>query len=78
MPSGEIANSQLSSKFIEGLINLKYAMYRKVKINPTNIPEIAPSLLMDFEKIPKNNAGKIVAAARPNANATTCATNPGG
>jgi hypothetical protein len=33
---------------------------------------------MDFEKIPKNNAGKIVAAARPNANATTCATNHGG
>ena len=49
-----------------------------MKISPTNIPEIAPSLLMDFKKIPKNNAGKIVAAANPNANATTCATNPGG
>ena len=71
MPSGEILNSQLSSKFIAGLMNLKYAIYIKVKINPANIPEIAPSLFIDFEKIPKNNAGNIVAAARPNANATT-------
>ena len=42
------------------------------------MPEIAPSLLSLFEKIPIKSAGKIVEAARPNANATTCATKPGG
>lgn len=46
-------------------------MYVEVNIKPANIPKIAPSLLMDFEKIPKKSAGKIVAAANPNAKATT-------
>ena len=45
---------------------------------PTIIPEIAPSLLILLEKIPKMIAGKKEAAARPNARATTAATNPGG
>jgi len=35
-------------------------------------------LFIDLEKMPSSNAGKIVAAAKPNANATTCATKPGG
>ena len=47
-------------------------------MSPDNIPVIAPSLFIDLEKIPSSNAGKIVAAANPNANATTCATKPGG
>ena len=37
-----------------------------------------PSLLSLLEKIPINKAGKKVAAANPNAKATTCATNAGG
>ena len=52
--------------------------YEKVKISPTSIPEMAPSLLIVFEKIPRKRAGKIVAAAKPKAKATTCATKPGG
>ena len=42
------------------------------------MPAIAPSLFSLFEKIPKNKAGKIVEAAKPNAKATTWATKAGG
>ena len=45
---------------------------------PPIIPDIVPSLLIRFEKIPSRIAGKKEAAARPNANATVAATKPGG
>ena len=45
---------------------------------PITIPDIAPSLFILLSKIPRIIAGKKEEAARPNANATTCATNPGG
>ena len=45
---------------------------------PPIIPDIVPSLLIRFEKIPSKMAGKKEAAARPNAKATVAATNPGG
>ena len=37
-----------------------------------------PSRVTHDVNIPRNNAGNIVAAARPKARATTCATNAGG
>ena len=46
--------------------------------NPVTIPAIAPSLFIRLENIPMKIAGKSDAAARPKANATTCATQPGG
>ena len=42
------------------------------------MPAIAPSLLSRLENMPNSRAGKIVDAAKPNANATTCATKAGG
>jgi hypothetical protein len=42
------------------------------------MPDIAPSLLILLEKIPRIIAGKKEAAARPHARATTAATKPGG
>ena len=42
------------------------------------MPAIAPSRFIVLENIPIIIAGKKLAAAKPNANATTDATNPGG
>ena len=53
-------------------------MQLAVKINPANIPAIAPSLFNLLENIPKSKAGKIVEAAKPKAKATTWATKAGG
>ena len=42
------------------------------------MPEIAPSLLSLLEKMPNNNTGNNVEAAKPKAKATTWATNASG
>ncbi len=42
------------------------------------MPATAPCLVVFLEKIPSTMIGKNDAAARPKANATTSATNPGG
>ena len=49
-----------------------------MKESPAIIPAMAPSLFMRLEKIPIKITGKNDEAASPKANATTCATNPGG
>lgn len=49
----------------------------KLSIMPS-VPMMAPGRLARLEKIPKMMAGKKLAAAKPNANATTYATKPGG
>ena len=53
-------------------------MYPEVKTRPASIPQIAPSLFSLLENIPKSRTGKRVAAAKPKAKATTCATKAGG
>ena len=78
MPSGDIPHNQFDEELSSGCMNLKYKIYPRVKIRPAIIPEMAPSLFMTLVKIPKRMAGKRVAAASPNAKATTCATKPGG
>ncbi len=45
---------------------------------PEIMPRIAPSRVVRFVKIPRMMTGKNDDAARPKANATTCATNPSG
>src|SRR5690606_22222856 len=57
---------------------LKYTMYEAVNMSPTTMPATTPSRLALLEKIPRVMAGKNEAAASPKANATTCATKPGG
>ena len=71
MPSGDIPHNQFDEELSSGCMNLKYTIYAKVKSSPANIPEMAPSLFIFLVKIPKKSAGKSVAAASPNANATT-------
>jgi hypothetical protein len=48
-----------------------------VKPRPVSIPQIAPSLVARFQKIPRTMTGKKLAAASPKAKATTSATKPG-
>ncbi len=45
---------------------------------PTNIPHIAGTVPTRLLNIPSTIVGKKLAAARPNAKATTWLTNPGG
>ena len=78
IPSGEIPHNQCSDVLRSGLTNLKKMIYAAVKVIPTIMPLTAPALFMRFEKMPITMAGKNELAARPKANATTCATNPGG
>ncbi len=78
MPSGDTPNHQCSAVFNSGCVNLKYTMYHAVNVIPAIMPATAPYVFVLFVKMPRMIAGKNEAAARPKANATTCATNPGG
>ncbi len=78
IPSGDTPNHQCSTVFNSGCANLKYTMYHAVSVSQAIMPATAPYLFVLFVKMPRMIAGKNDAAARPKANATTCATNPTG
>jgi len=81
---GSIPKNQflaISPKKAVPLINIMpscWKIYNKVQPIPANIPAIAARLPIDLAKIPIINAGNIDEAARPKANATVPAANPGG
>ena len=60
------------------MMPLCWKTYKRVMPIPANIPAIAPSLFIVFEKIPIIRAGKIDEAANPKARATVPAAKSGG